>query len=125
MCRHNSRIDSYVRGMRDAESKGFAAGQDPGFAEEDNPYRRIEHRCCWMDGFRRARTEASMTEDQKGFLRLIERSPDRGDGWRSISEVLLPVCEKVAGQLPELLEFERENSRIRFTEKGEGALFAL
>ncbi len=66
-----------------------------------------------------------MTQDQKDFLHLINRSPDRGDGWRSISNVLLPTCKKLAGELPELLEFEEENSRIRFTEKGEGALFAI
>jgi hypothetical protein len=66
-----------------------------------------------------------MTQAQKDFLHLIARSPDRGEGWRSISGVLLPMSEQIAGQLPELLEFEKDSSRIRLTEKGEGALFAI
>lgn len=66
-----------------------------------------------------------MKQDQKDFLRLVERSPDRGEGWRSISEQLLPLCERHAAELPELLGLDKEGKRIRFTEKGEGALFAL
>lgn len=45
----------YVAGLQNAEAKGFAAGQDRQFTENDNPYRKFEHRKSWLDGFRRAR----------------------------------------------------------------------
>lgn len=45
----------YMHGLLNADSKGFAAGQDPHFTEKDNPYTRFEHSRCWLDGFRRAR----------------------------------------------------------------------
>jgi len=66
-----------------------------------------------------------MYESHKQFLKLIARSPDRGEGWRSVSDQLLPICEDITKTLPELIEFEKESSRIRLTEKGEGALFAI
>jgi hypothetical protein len=66
-----------------------------------------------------------MNPKQKEFLKLLGRSPDVGDGWRMVSVALFALCEEVAGELPELVEFEKENSRMRLTEKGKGALFAL
>jgi len=69
--------------------------------------------------------EAAMNQSNKDFLKLIKRSPDRGDGWRSISDQLLPLCESAANAMPDLLEFEKENSRIRLTEMGKGALFVI
>ncbi len=48
----------YMTGLWNADSKGFAAGQDPNFTERDNPYKQSEHRQFWLDGFRRARAPA-------------------------------------------------------------------
>lgn len=47
--------DRYMRGLWNADSKGFAAGQDEQFTTRDNPYKSFEHRQFWLDGFRRAR----------------------------------------------------------------------
>jgi hypothetical protein len=66
-----------------------------------------------------------MHESDKQFLKLLARSPDSGDGWRSISEQLLPLCESAVEAMPELLEFEKDSRRVRLTVKGEGALFAI
>jgi hypothetical protein len=66
-----------------------------------------------------------MNTAQKDFLHLISRSPDRGEGWRSISHALLPLCKAMAEALPSLLEFEEGSNRIRLTEMGEGALLAV
>lgn len=54
----------YVKGLMNAEAKGFAAASDPAFTERDNPYQRFEHRKSWMEGFRRGR--AALREKEGG-----------------------------------------------------------
>lgn len=48
-------MKGYVKGLLNAEAKGFAAGEDANFSESDCPYTRFEHRKSWLEGFRRAR----------------------------------------------------------------------
>lgn len=51
-----------MRGLRNAEEKGFAAGEDLQFSERDCPYVRYEHKRCWLEGFRRARTNGDKSD---------------------------------------------------------------
>ncbi len=54
----------------------------------------------------------------------INRSPDRGDGWRSVSETCWPLIESFG--TPELIETDKDNMRVRLTDKGSAvATFAL
>lgn len=63
------------------------------------------------------------TQD-KDFLRLIARSPDRGDGWRSVSKVCWTLVEQFG--TPELIEVDSDNMRVRLTPDGEALVtFAL
>ncbi len=65
-----------------------------------------------------------ISDQDKDFLRLVGRSPDRGDGWRSVSEVCWQLVEKFG--TPELIEVDAANKRVRLTEEGEAVLmFAL
>ena len=49
----------------------------------------------------------------KDVLRLVARSPDRGDGWRTVSDVCWPLIESftAAG----LLEIDEHSRRVRLT----------
>lgn len=59
-----------------------------------------------------------LTDQQIAFIRLIERSDDLGDGWRSVSKAVWPLVQKTV--LPgELLEIDTENRRVRLSDKGE------
>ena len=55
----------------------------------------------------------------KNTLQLIARSPDCGEGWRSVSETCWPL---VATMPPELLELDETNQRCRMTTNGEAVL---
>jgi len=60
----------------------------------------------------------------KEFLRLVTRSPDRGDGWRSVSSACWALVEQFG--TPELLEVDKHNMRVRLTEAGVAVVqFAL
>lgn len=37
------------------------------------------------------------------FLKLIKRSPDPGNGWRSVSDPFVPIAEDFANKYPELV----------------------
>jgi hypothetical protein len=50
------------------------------------------------------------------LLRLILRSPDVGDGWRNVSGVLWEHVVKNA--VIDLVEFDYENKRVRFSPEG-------
>jgi hypothetical protein len=52
-----------------------------------------------------------------GFIRLLMRSPDRGDGWRSVSSVCWPLVEEFTAK--ELLEINPDLLRVRLTEAGQ------
>lgn len=61
-----------------------------------------------------------ITDNQRTMLRLIERSPDVGDGWRQVSSVL---WRHVLDQAhPDLTELDRRNLRVRLNEKGRTVL---
>lgn len=55
----------------------------------------------------------------KDTLRLIQRSPDRGEGWRSVSEVCWPL---VCDLSPDLVDLDADNSRVRMTDKAVAVL---
>lgn len=58
-------------------------------------------------------------QQRKAFLQLICRSPDIGDGWRTVSRVIMPLVEKYADQT--LIEWTKNDDgtgRVRLTEKG-------
>ena len=50
------------------------------------------------------------------FIRLIRRSPDRGDGWRSVSEMLWSLVEGFGDQ--SLIETDVAERKVRFSDRG-------
>lgn len=58
----------------------------------------------------------------RALVRLIERSPDTGDGWRDVSPKLANIIEEKARITPELFEFRSRSdgllSQIRLSEHG-------
>lgn len=65
-----------------------------------------------------------LSPEQVRLLRLIERSPDAGEGWRSVSPVLWPHIH-LANLPSELVETEDRHDgggRIRLTEKGDAVM---
>lgn len=50
------------------------------------------------------------------MLQLLRRSPDRGDGWRSVSDLLWP--HTIEHLPPELIEKDEERKRVRLSERG-------
>ena len=60
----------------------------------------------------------ALSDRQKSFVELLKRSPDTGDGWRSVSPVLASMAAQQAEASPELFEYDSEGSRIRFTAEG-------
>lgn len=57
-----------------------------------------------------------ITANQKIMLRLIERSPDIGGGWRQVSA---PLWRHVTDQAhPDLAELDHDRKRVRFTQEG-------
>jgi hypothetical protein len=57
------------------------------------------------------------------LLRLIERSPDRGDGWRSVSDTLWPYISEQCAKFPTLVEIEHgDPGRVRLTTEAENVL---
>ena len=61
----------------------------------------------------------TLSENQIIFLKLVLRSPDAGDGWRNVSRIVWNVIKEQAESLPELIEIDKEASRLRFTKEGE------
>lgn len=57
-----------------------------------------------------------LTQQAKDTLRLIARSPDTGEGWRSVSPMLRPNITGWLKSAEELYEFDGE--RIRLTSEG-------
>ncbi len=55
-----------------------------------------------------------MNDADKEFLRLLLRSPDEGDGWRSFSKTLWPLVSMF--ESPDLLEIDKPGMRGRLTE---------
>ena len=59
---------------------------------------------------------AKITKKQMILLRLIERSPDAGDGWRHVSDGLWRHVEEQRHK--KLTEIDKNLKRIRFTPDG-------
>lgn len=59
-----------------------------------------------------------LTDADKGFLALLQRSHDLGFGWRQASEL---IWEKVVERFPhpELLEKDAQTRMVRLSERGE------
>lgn len=57
------------------------------------------------------------TKAQLDTIKLIQRSPDRGDGWRSCSRVLFDGLISIMPD--ELVEKDEEGLRVRLTKDGE------
>jgi len=57
-----------------------------------------------------------ITQQAKDTLKLIARSPDIGDGWRSVSSPLRPNMTTWLRSAEDLYEFDGE--RIRFSDEG-------
>jgi hypothetical protein len=60
-----------------------------------------------------------LTDQEKGFLHLILRSPHDGTGWRNVSNAVWPLVEKFTR--PELIEAVQTDfgGRLRLTAAGE------
>ena len=58
----------------------------------------------------------NITKQNKELVRLIERSPDIGDGWRQCTEAIWPLVVERAPS--ELVELDPALFRIRFSERG-------
>lgn len=58
-----------------------------------------------------------MTRQDQDFLKLLLRSPDRGDGWRSVSEACWQLVDSFENK--RLLEIDKEQMRVRLTDDGE------
>lgn len=61
-----------------------------------------------------------LTDEEKSFLKLVERSPDRGEGWRQCTEATWPLVEKFSRT--ELVERDEEKRKIRLTARGRDVL---
>jgi uncharacterized protein (DUF736 family) len=58
-------------------------------------------------------------EKHSPFIKLILRSPDVGDGWRNVSNVLRKVVTAGIAEFPELYETrEMAELQVRLSERG-------
>lgn len=60
-----------------------------------------------------------ISDNSRGFLKLLLRSPDIGEGWRKVSKTTRPLVEKFPEK--ELLEIQDHadgTARVRLSEKG-------
>ena len=53
------------------------------------------------------------------FLRLIERSPDVGDGWREVSDTLWVPIRSWTKDFQELIELHPTEQRVGLTHEGQ------
>ncbi len=61
------------------------------------------------------------TTQIKNTLALIQRSPDRGDGWRSVSGACWPLLDGIPSDLVET-EPSNDGGRVRMTDSGMAVL---
>lgn len=58
-----------------------------------------------------------LTQQQLSSIKLIDRSPDKGEGWRKCSQ---PIFEKIIIPMPdELVEKDTHNLMARLTPDGQ------
>ena len=48
----------------------------------------------------------ALEQRDKDFLKLLMRSPDEGEGWRRVSELLWPMVQAQHERTPELLRIK-------------------
>ena len=60
---------------------------------------------------------SKLSDKDKGFIRLLMRSPDNGEGWRKVSNMLWPLVERFDAQ--ELIERDDGMHMVRLSEKGQ------
>lgn len=62
-----------------------------------------------------------LSNKHTNFIILIKRSPDLGDGWRKVSNMLQAFFTGVIDEHPELYETKEENSifYVRLSERGQ------
>jgi hypothetical protein len=58
-----------------------------------------------------------ITDNNRSFLKLLLRSPDIGDGWRKVSDVVWTLVDQF--DKPELLEKDSEGKRVRLSPNGQ------
>jgi hypothetical protein len=60
-------------------------------------------------------------ENSSAFIGLLMRSPDLGDGWRKVSNMLRELATKEVNKAPELFELmaDADGMRVRLTERGQ------
>ena len=67
-----------------------------------------------------------LTNKQIQTMKLINRSPDKGEGWRTVSSVCWPLLKDVPDELIEKERFEDGSGRVRFSHEGQTIMnFAL
>ena len=59
-----------------------------------------------------------ITEEQKSFLKLVKRSL-KGNESAKVSDTLWEHTQKIAKQIPELLEIDTKNQCVSLTHEGE------
>lgn len=60
-----------------------------------------------------------LSQNDNSFLRLLMRSPDKGEGWRAVSETCRPLIDSFAHQ--ELLEKKTNEDgflMVRLSDRG-------
>lgn len=62
-----------------------------------------------------------LSDQHINLIRLIERSPDLGEGWRMVSNQLTPFFTKVVEDRTELYETKVEDDTffVRLSERGQ------
>lgn len=58
-----------------------------------------------------------LTEYQVNFLKLVDRCPKDAEGWAAVNPMLWPHIQTTG--LEDLVEFDRDKSRVSFTDHGE------
>jgi hypothetical protein len=60
-----------------------------------------------------------LTPATQGFLKVLLRSKNIGDGWRQVSEIVWPLAIKAAEESSAIFELDPENFRIRLSAEGD------
>ena len=63
----------------------------------------------------------NIDDKQISFIRLIQRSPNSGDGWRIVSKALEIFAERMVAEHPELYEVALVGNQLalKLSERGE------
>jgi hypothetical protein len=61
----------------------------------------------------------NLTDEARGIMRVLGRSPKDTDGWAKVSSIVWPLLEPVPAELMEREGDATNGGRARFTEKGQ------